>query len=197
MRSALYWDFTKRRMVVSYRRFGTTYWYHLQASGGPRRLHEGGSALHSWKWTYLRLGKRSGNKWLQWMKQEWFRKYLKATQKITKFKCHIRYTSSRFFLISRPQIFISDLSVREIKPTAYSGSMPKNTERHWHRISCRSGESPPPRTWCKTAVAWISRSGGGFLCEETKRKVRIFSYDVRTSQEHVFHHRRYPLWPCV
>ena len=32
MRSAPLWDFTQRRMVVPYRRFGTTYRYHLQGS---------------------------------------------------------------------------------------------------------------------------------------------------------------------
>jgi len=30
MRSALFWDFMQRRMVVSYRRFGTIYRSHLQ-----------------------------------------------------------------------------------------------------------------------------------------------------------------------
>jgi len=38
MRSAIFWDFTQRRMVVSCRRFGTTYRYHLQESSSPRRL---------------------------------------------------------------------------------------------------------------------------------------------------------------
>ena len=28
--SALFWDFMQRRLVISYRRFGTTYWSHLQ-----------------------------------------------------------------------------------------------------------------------------------------------------------------------
>jgi len=31
-RSALFWDFTQLRMIVSYRRFGTTYWPHLKRS---------------------------------------------------------------------------------------------------------------------------------------------------------------------
>jgi hypothetical protein len=29
MRSALFWDITQRRVVILYRRFGTTYWTHL------------------------------------------------------------------------------------------------------------------------------------------------------------------------
>jgi hypothetical protein len=29
MRSAFFWDITQRRMVILYRRFGTTYWSHL------------------------------------------------------------------------------------------------------------------------------------------------------------------------
>jgi hypothetical protein len=37
MRSALWWDFTQRIMAVPYRRFGTTYRYHLHGSGNPRR----------------------------------------------------------------------------------------------------------------------------------------------------------------
>ena len=32
LKSALFWDFTQRRMVVSYRRFGITYRFHLQGS---------------------------------------------------------------------------------------------------------------------------------------------------------------------
>jgi hypothetical protein len=32
MRSALYWDITRRRVVIVYRRFETTYRYHLQGS---------------------------------------------------------------------------------------------------------------------------------------------------------------------
>ena len=38
MRSALFWDLTQRRMVVYYRRFGTTNLYHLQGSGSPKRF---------------------------------------------------------------------------------------------------------------------------------------------------------------
>jgi hypothetical protein len=34
LRSALFRGFTQRRMLVSYRSFGTTYWSHLQGSGG-------------------------------------------------------------------------------------------------------------------------------------------------------------------
>jgi len=32
VRSALFWDFTQRRMLVSYRRFGTSYCSHLKGS---------------------------------------------------------------------------------------------------------------------------------------------------------------------
>jgi hypothetical protein len=32
MKTALFWDITQRVMVISYWRFGTTYWYHLQGS---------------------------------------------------------------------------------------------------------------------------------------------------------------------
>jgi hypothetical protein len=35
MRSALFWDITRRRVVIVYRRFGTTYRSHLQGSGIP------------------------------------------------------------------------------------------------------------------------------------------------------------------
>jgi len=35
MRSALFGDFTQRRIVVSYRRFGTTYWFHPQGWNIP------------------------------------------------------------------------------------------------------------------------------------------------------------------
>ena len=38
MRSALFWDFTQRRMVVPYRRFGTTDRSNLQWSRSPRYL---------------------------------------------------------------------------------------------------------------------------------------------------------------
>jgi hypothetical protein len=36
-RSALFWDITQRRVVILYRRFGTTYLSHLQGSRNPRR----------------------------------------------------------------------------------------------------------------------------------------------------------------
>jgi len=36
-RSAPFWNFTQRRRVVCYRRFGITYRSHLQESSGPRR----------------------------------------------------------------------------------------------------------------------------------------------------------------
>jgi hypothetical protein len=36
IRSALFWGITRRRVVILYRRFGTTYRSHLQASRSPR-----------------------------------------------------------------------------------------------------------------------------------------------------------------
>ena len=41
MRSAPFCDFTQRRMVVCYRRFGTTYRSHLQGSSSPNTLKIG------------------------------------------------------------------------------------------------------------------------------------------------------------
>ena len=38
LRSALFWDFMQHRMVVCYRRFGTTYRSHLQGSSSLRRM---------------------------------------------------------------------------------------------------------------------------------------------------------------
>ena len=38
MRSAVFWYFTQRRVVVSGRRFGTTYQSHLQGSSSSKRL---------------------------------------------------------------------------------------------------------------------------------------------------------------
>ena len=38
MKSALFWDFTQRRMVVCYRLFGTTYRFQLQVSGSQASL---------------------------------------------------------------------------------------------------------------------------------------------------------------
>ena len=38
MRSSLFWDDTDRRLVVSYRRFGTTYRSHRRGSSSPRRI---------------------------------------------------------------------------------------------------------------------------------------------------------------
>jgi len=38
MRSALFWDLTKRRIVVSYRWYGTTYRSQLQGSSIPRKM---------------------------------------------------------------------------------------------------------------------------------------------------------------
>jgi hypothetical protein len=50
MLSALFWDFTQRLVVVLYRRFETTYRYHLQASRSPRRK------LSSWASWVLNMG---------------------------------------------------------------------------------------------------------------------------------------------
>jgi hypothetical protein len=38
MRYSLFWEFTQRRLVVRYRRFGTTYRPHLAGSSIPRRM---------------------------------------------------------------------------------------------------------------------------------------------------------------
>jgi hypothetical protein len=38
MSSAFFWDIMQRRMVILYRRLGTTYWSHLQGSRSPRRI---------------------------------------------------------------------------------------------------------------------------------------------------------------
>jgi hypothetical protein len=35
---SLFWDFTQRKWVVSYRRFGTIYRSHLEGSSSPRRM---------------------------------------------------------------------------------------------------------------------------------------------------------------
>jgi hypothetical protein len=43
MRSALFWDITRRRVVIVYRRFGTTYRSHLQGSGSPILILENGT----------------------------------------------------------------------------------------------------------------------------------------------------------
>ena len=37
-RSSLFWDITRRKLVVGYRRFGKTYRSHLQGSRSPKRL---------------------------------------------------------------------------------------------------------------------------------------------------------------
>jgi hypothetical protein len=37
LRSALFWNITQRRVVIIYRRFGTTYLSHLQGSRSPTR----------------------------------------------------------------------------------------------------------------------------------------------------------------
>jgi len=42
--SALFWEFTQRRMVFCYRHFGTTYCFHFYGSSSPRRL------LDPWRW---------------------------------------------------------------------------------------------------------------------------------------------------
>jgi hypothetical protein len=45
MRSALFWDITQRRVVIPYRRLGTTYRSHLQGSRSPSRI---ASSRNSW-----------------------------------------------------------------------------------------------------------------------------------------------------
>ena len=35
---SLFWDITRRRFVVSYRRFGTTNWSHFQGSSSPKKI---------------------------------------------------------------------------------------------------------------------------------------------------------------
>jgi len=37
LRSSFFWDITRRRIVIPYRRFGTIYPFHLQGSGNSRR----------------------------------------------------------------------------------------------------------------------------------------------------------------
>jgi hypothetical protein len=37
MRSTRFWDITRRRVVIVYRRFGTTYWFHLSRVKSPSR----------------------------------------------------------------------------------------------------------------------------------------------------------------
>jgi hypothetical protein len=51
MRSAPFWGIVQRRVVILYRRFGTTYWSRLQGSS-PRRL------LDSWRWDWQLVPKR-------------------------------------------------------------------------------------------------------------------------------------------
>jgi len=45
LRSSLFWDATQRRLVVTYRRFGTTYRSHLQGSGSP-------NWSEPWRWDW-------------------------------------------------------------------------------------------------------------------------------------------------
>ena len=50
LRSSLFWNFTRLRLVFSYRRFGTTYWPHLQGlalEGGADRLFRNGDNCQS------------------------------------------------------------------------------------------------------------------------------------------------------
>jgi hypothetical protein len=44
-RSALFWGITQRRVVILYRRFGTTYQSHVQGSRSPRRVQYDGDVL--------------------------------------------------------------------------------------------------------------------------------------------------------
>ena len=39
MRSALFCNIMQRRVIIPYRRFGTTYQYHLQGPRSPKRIH--------------------------------------------------------------------------------------------------------------------------------------------------------------
>jgi hypothetical protein len=45
MRSELFWDFRQRRMVIPYRRFGTTYQTRIQAFLGVLTLEDGTDIL--------------------------------------------------------------------------------------------------------------------------------------------------------
>ena len=45
IRSSLFWDITRRRVVFSYRSFWTTYLPHLQGSSNPRSLENGTNRL--------------------------------------------------------------------------------------------------------------------------------------------------------
>jgi hypothetical protein len=65
MRSAFFWDFTQRRMVVPYRRFETTYRSRLQGPSRPRLL----GILDPWKWDrYVVPKRRYGTSFLRCIK---------------------------------------------------------------------------------------------------------------------------------
>jgi hypothetical protein len=49
--SLLSWDFSQRRFIVSYRRFGINCRSHLQASNNPRRPDSG--LFDPWKWAEM------------------------------------------------------------------------------------------------------------------------------------------------
>jgi len=54
------WDFTQRRTLICYRRFGTTYLPHLQRPSSPRRslkMGPTGSPDTSWRNYYFTLRK--------------------------------------------------------------------------------------------------------------------------------------------
>jgi hypothetical protein len=54
IRSAIFWDITQRRVIILYRRFGTTYRSHLQGSRSPRFLR----FLDPWRFQRLAAPKR-------------------------------------------------------------------------------------------------------------------------------------------
>ena len=52
MRSAIFWDITRRHVVIIYRSFGTTFRFHLQGSGSLLGL------LDPWRWDRYVVPKR-------------------------------------------------------------------------------------------------------------------------------------------
>jgi hypothetical protein len=63
MRSALFWGITQRRMVILYRRFGTTYRSYLQGSRNPKRVVSSTlptllELLDPWRWSRYVVPKR-------------------------------------------------------------------------------------------------------------------------------------------
>jgi hypothetical protein len=62
LRSTLCWDFTQRRMIVWYRRFGTTYRSHFQGSSSlrrrQRRMKRSSGMFDPWRWGWYAAPKR-------------------------------------------------------------------------------------------------------------------------------------------